>query len=283
MAIADKTYISKEQYILLKKWWLKTRKKQVRELGDEIYMYPFQHLSEGNVIGGEYVTDFEYDPSESDLDIENFGDGAQCLWNTSTKTNLWLAKNCPFDFIQEQLKEKLTTDFYVKISDKNQCLSLIDKLDFSKPDSILYIKNKEVELFFFSLPDKNGEVSYYDKMIAYGTPNVFKVIDEAKKGLRKYSKKYEIGFMYCGIEFILKNGRLRTDGQKNIQIPFFNSEALNTPKIKYSFRQKDAEKFENSQIILSEDNEIVTLDMYSEPDLERYIFTLPNYLKKLII
>lgn len=31
MAAADKTYINKEQYILVKEWWLKTRKKQIRD------------------------------------------------------------------------------------------------------------------------------------------------------------------------------------------------------------------------------------------------------------
>ena len=282
MAIADKTYISKEQYILVKKWWLKTRKKQVRELGDEIYMYPFAHLTGGNVVDSQYLIDFDYDPSESDLDIENFGDGDQCVWNTSTKTNLWLAKNCPFDFIQDQIKEKLSTSFYVKIPDKFQCLSLIEKLDFSQDDSILYIKNKEVELYFFSLPDANGKITYHDKMVAYGTPYVFKVIEEAKQGIGKYSKKYEIGFIYCGIEFILKNGKLSANKQKDIHIPFLRGEGLNTPNIKYSFKQKDAEKYHESQIILSEDNDVHTLDMYSEPNLKRYIFTLPKYLKKLI-
>ncbi len=285
MAIADKTYVTKEEYILVKKWWLKTRKKQVRELGNEIWMYPFSYLSEGKVIDGEYVTDFEYDPSESDLDIETFGEGEETLWNTSTRTNFWLAKNCPFEFIQTQIKEKLSTNFYMKIPEKHQSLSIIDRLDFSVRDRILYITNKDVELFFFSEPNEFGDVEYFDKMVSYGTPFVFKVIDEAKQGIRKYSKKYEIGFLYCGIEFILKNGKLNVSGgPKNIQIPFFNGVGLLTPKIKYSFNRKDADKLSICQVILSEEDKIHTLDAYVEPNLKRYIFSnMPDYLKELII
>ena len=73
MAAADKTYINKDQYILVKEWWLKTRKKQIRELGHEIYMYPFQYLEHITYENGydNPTIHYKYDPSESSLDIEN--------------------------------------------------------------------------------------------------------------------------------------------------------------------------------------------------------------------
>jgi len=131
MAVADKTYISKEQYRLVKKWWLKTRKKQKKELGAEIYMYPFQYLTEETYDNGydkPPVVHYKYDPSESDLDVENMGDISP-VWNTSTKQNFWIAKNCPFDFIQIQIREKLEEEFYQKIPDNLKPISLIEKND----------------------------------------------------------------------------------------------------------------------------------------------------------
>ena len=149
MAAADKTYINKDQYILVKEWWLKTRKKQIRELGHEIYMYPFQYLEHITYENGydNPTIHYNYDPSESSLDIENMGNDSP-VWNTSTKVNFWIAKNCPLDFIQEQIREKLSEEFYQEIPEDLKPLSLIDKMDFSVPDQVLQIKGKDTYLFF---------------------------------------------------------------------------------------------------------------------------------------
>lgn len=274
MASADKTYVNKEQYKLIKIWWLKTRKKQKRELGHEIYMYPFQYLDVGDDSPA-------FDPAESDLDIELFGDGESTLWNTPTRANLWILKNCPFDFIQEQIKEKLTDFWYSEIPKKQQALGIIGLLDFRHKDRITYIKSKDVNIYFFKNL-KDGRAEVIDKVIVYGTTNYLKVISEALTCIEKYEKKYEINFIYCGINFKLKNGKLECLElkQKDIFIPYLRTSNFKLPKVKQSFSIKDSEKYSREEIILSNEKEVFGLfDFKADVTLDEALFqSVPKYI-----
>ena len=57
-------------------------------------------LSNGQII---YPSDFIYYPDITDKD---FKEGEVVLWNTPTYFDIWLIRNCPFDFIQNRLKEQ---------------------------------------------------------------------------------------------------------------------------------------------------------------------------------
>jgi hypothetical protein len=47
MAGIDKTYVNREQYIEARKFWCKTYKKQIKELGEPFYLYPFSAIQYG--------------------------------------------------------------------------------------------------------------------------------------------------------------------------------------------------------------------------------------------
>jgi len=46
MATIDKTYVNKEQYKEIKLWWIKTKKKKIRDLGKPIWLYPLSLLKD---------------------------------------------------------------------------------------------------------------------------------------------------------------------------------------------------------------------------------------------
>lgn len=283
MAAADKTYINKDQYILVKEWWLKTRKKQIRELGNEIYMYPFQYLEHITYENGydNPTIHYKYDPSESNLDIENMGDDSP-VWNTSTKINFWIAKNCPLDFIQEQIREKLSEEFYQEIPEDLKPLSLIDKMDFSVPDQVLQITGKDTYLYFW---EKDGEkYKSIDKMLVYGTTFLYKLIHNFQNST--YSKvvfPYKVIFTYCGLNFEYFKSRmyyLPEEGKKKeIHIPFFNFKDLKLPKFKHSWKVKDCENTSPGRVLLSMEDKVYDLKQYKSGSTnKRLLMELPNYI-----
>ena len=287
MATADKTYINKEQYILVKKWWLKTRKKQKRELGAEIYMYPFQYLSHETYDNGydkPPIVHYNYDPSESDLDVENMGDDCT-VWNTSTKQNFWIAKNCPFDFIQNQIRAKLGEEFYQEIPDNLKALSLIDKMTFDEPDRVLSITNKNTYLYFWEKTNK--EIFYIDKMLVYGTTFLYKIIyDFTKISVSNKKFNYTVEFVYCGLNFEFNKGRMFyiSKGKKQeVYIPFFRFGSLKLPEFKHCWKTKDCENVNKAQILFSFDDKVFDLSMYQgEETNKRLLMQLPRYIYEQI-
>ncbi len=294
MAAADKTYINKAQYAIVKAWWLKTRKKQKRELGAEIWMYPFDSLTRETYDNGydnPPVVHYSYDPADSDLDIENMGDDSP-VWNTSTKQNLWIIKNCPLDFIQEQIKEKLSYEFYQKIPDELNILSLVDKMDFTKKDKILSIetisseKNEEdISLYFYD------DEFYYLDFYIYGTTLIYKILNNVMN--LTYSDKiypYKIEFMYCGLIFTYIKGNIYFDYNENlddnlnrkVHIPFFSFSKINVPNFKHMWNANKANDLNRNQIILSFDKKVYNMSCYSDSDNatnKRLLFELPEYIR----
>lgn len=288
MACADKTYINKEQYLLVKKWWLKTRKKQKRELGAEIYMYPFQWLSH-EIYDDGYdkppIVHYNYDPSESDLDIENMGDDSP-VWNTNTKQNFWIAKNCPFDFIQTQIREKLSEEWYQEIPDKLKPLSLIDKMSFNEPDYVLSITDKDTYLYFWEKID--SEYKIIDKMLVYGTTFLYKILYDFKNiGLFTNNFKYKILFTYCGLNFEYNKDKmfyLTDNGKKQeVYIPFLRFSDLKLPKFEHCWKPNKCENIDKNKIVLSFDDRVYDMTVYknsANKTNKRLLMELPNYIRE---
>lgn len=99
MAGIDKTYLSRwEDYEKLRDW-CKDR---------EVSFHGF-------IPGKEpiYASDFlaDYTKEEFEEDLRYAGGGGIVVWNTPTYFDVFLIRNCPFDFIQNRLKEQYSSDY----------------------------------------------------------------------------------------------------------------------------------------------------------------------------
>jgi len=282
MAYADKMCFTKEEYIEIKKLWLKTRKKQIKELGSEIYMYPFSNLEEhevderGNILLDKYK--YKYDPSESDLDIDYFpvnGDETFTVFNVSTKTELWLLKNFKLSSIKREVEKQLGEFWYQEIPEKLR-FNFVEDLDFSLEDRIFSITKKDkVKLFFYKSSEKEGFVDVIERGIFYENTDILRVIHEAKEQLRGYKNYgYVIEFKFCGLQLVNNKGKTIYKN-KHIFIPYMNT-YWKTPKLKHSYNIKDASKYKNENIFISGDDIIADLSCWKEPNLKRILFTELN-------
>lgn len=282
MSYADKMHFTKSEYIEIKKLWLKTRKKQIKELGSEIYMYPFSVLQKYVEVDGKYDFDkyeYNYDPSESDLDIEDFPDDGETytVFNTSTKVELWLLKNFKLDCIKREVENQLGSFWYQDIPKELQ-FDFVEDLDFSIPDTLLYIRDKKnVSLYFFRNLEK-PEIETLDKILIYGTTDVYDIIDKAINQITGHTnpkKYYEIWFTYCGLPLLCnKKGIFYKD--KKIVIPFIKPK-FKLPKFKHSYSLKDAEKYREDEIVISYNaNDVINLDLYENTTLKRALMFLRN-------
>lgn len=288
MSYADKMHFSKSEYIEIKKLWLKTRKKQKRELGEEIWMYPFSML-EKYTEKEDGTTDFKnyeynYDPSESDLDIDWMNDEINnyTVFNVSTRVELWLLKNFKLACIEREVRNQLDTFFYVRIPDKFK-FNLTECLDFSVPDYIYSIERKrtktkkQVSLWF-----GNGVDMIQNKFLLYGDNDVYQIIHEAKECISgDESYNYKIQFTFCGLQLVYKNGRVTYMGRE-IVIPYMRPDYYKVD-IKHSYNQKDSAKYSPSQIIIGGDRFVGNLDCWKNPLLNRILFTeVTDCLKDVI-
>lgn len=274
MAAADKTYINKEQYVLVKDWWLKTRDLQKEELGNEIWMYPFQsliHETYDNGYDKPPVIHYNYDPSESILDIENMGDHSP-VWNTSTKQNFWIAKNCPFDFIQSQIRNKLGDSSF-----------LVEEMIFDEEDYVMQISGGGTSLYFWE-ELKNGNVKFVNEFILYGTTFIYKLINDFKENIFKSSPfPYKVLFVYCGLNFELNDGKIfyisDNKQKKEVFIPFFRFESLIFPEMKYSFEKAECDKWPRNKILFSLEDSAINMDCYESTGTnKRLLSQLPDYI-----
>lgn len=288
MSASDKTYINQEQYREVKLWWLETRKKQIKELGAEIYLYPFSYLTHETYDNGydnPPVVHYNYDPSESDLDIENMGEDS-ALWNTTTKQNFWIAKNCPFDFIQIQIRKKLATSFYQDIPNELSCLYLIDLMSFKQKDYVFSITGNDIDLNFYKRLN-NLEVIMLKKMLIYGTTFVHKLIYDFK--YCEYQDEvypYTVGFDYCGLEFKYRNGlifHVYLGAEKQVHIPFIVLSKLKFPKFIHTWKKKKAKDYLANEIILSFDKKAWAMNSYDSGSNIQILRELPNYIYSNLI
>lgn len=98
MAAIDKTYISDwNQFDMVRNWAIKQqftlKNGKIVKLKNYLY-YP--DLTEEEWFEHEAIWNQNYPESTYDV----------VLWNTPTYVDIWLIRNCPFDFIQDRLKEQ---------------------------------------------------------------------------------------------------------------------------------------------------------------------------------
>ena len=101
MAGIDKTYITCKEYPLYRQWWIDNYEKMIKELGKSIWLYPF-HIFD---IELENITpDFLL---SNNKDIEEFKNIAHDfpIWNTSSKDDEWLVKNCDIKSFRNRMLE----------------------------------------------------------------------------------------------------------------------------------------------------------------------------------
>lgn len=105
MAGIDKTYIDGKDYIHYRNWWIDNYYKMKRELGREIWLYPFTYFSPvswkekfPNITPEFLITnteDIEYYKNSYDIPI----------WNTSETVDKWLVKNCEIQSFRSRMLE----------------------------------------------------------------------------------------------------------------------------------------------------------------------------------
>lgn len=105
MAAIDKTYISSFEDYKKVVEWAKDKSFKLKN-GQVIKPYYYIYYPD--------ITKEEWDKWEKEYLEKNPNSHFwMVLWNTPTYLDIWLIKNCPFDFIQERLKEQYDYDnFY---------------------------------------------------------------------------------------------------------------------------------------------------------------------------
>lgn len=310
MAAIDKTYVNKKQYLQVRAWWEKTRKKQKRELGHEIWLYPFTMLEVRDTVENHCKL-LETLPLSSNKDLEWFSDDdndTRTLWCTSTKQDMWLALNCPFDFIQDTLKEQYGEDWFVFKYKK--------EIEFEPYVRIWAIKQssetKDCVLYFFKdEKDADGKILkniYIDKAIVYGTTYIFERIELAKKIIKGDTLDsnahvgMEIYFEYYGLPVYYKEGRFfakdteeelvdESEGYNKMSLcsnPFgyIPYDDIKTPKFKHSYDAKECLKYDDEAIFMSHKDDCFDIMQYKDSKgkeyINRWISFLPEYLTKMI-
>lgn len=122
MAAIDKTYISDwNQFDMIRNWAIKQqftlKNGKIVKLKDYIY-YPNLTREEWNEMHDnaiKYAEEHYNNPEYAIQCKELYGDDWEfnaenyfevVLWNTPVYADIWLIRNCPFDFIQDRLKEQ---------------------------------------------------------------------------------------------------------------------------------------------------------------------------------
>lgn len=274
MAGADKTYVNKEQYLEARNFWIKTRNKQQKDLGYQIWLYPFGAF---DVESSDQITD---EMLASNLDLDYFDRDEFPVWNTSTKSDLWLAKNCKLKVVQERLKEQYSEN-WVGFLFKDQI-----KIK-SKPYIVEIKKGKDSTYFFRKLSD--NEIYTHDKIIFYGTTYLLDLINKAYEEIcHLYQSKsdLEVTFDYYNIQIVHKDyGFYELTTNKQIELGYIYINEFFKPKIKHSYNTKDIKNYHLEEIYISKPDEAYDIAMYkkaSKDSIRRYILELPEIYRNII-
>ncbi len=277
MAAIDKTYVTKKQYIEIKQWWLKTRKKQKRDLGSEIWLYPFAFLSETD---DNLVVTKEYDV-ESDYELQFLNEDDVTLWNTSITQDMWLYKYCPFDYIKEQMKDNI-----------GQLANYVDDFKFGKAKGVYiykidYTNNNyspavETELCFFQ--ERNDEIYTLDRIIVYGTTYMQKFLYDVVKVIKGNLNMpgLNILFEYNGIQLSCNGAGIITSGSEQLKLGYISEKLFNLPKLKHSYSINDCKNYKDEEIFISTENEcfnILSFVDFDRQNIKRYLNHVPNYIE----
>ena len=285
MAGIDKTYITKEQYIEARKFWMKTYAKQVKELGHAVWLYPFSAFKDVEEVTPQFLR-------KNTADIDNFG---SVLWNTSSVFDLWLMKNCPLDFVQARLHEQYDENYW-GFKYKNQ-------FNFFKKSFILSAHdskgNKNVDLYFYQELKKDrknfAKIEFIDKIIFYGTTFMYKFLQDIYKSFSfADNETLEVRFEYYGLKMINRGKKTfvynEDETETEINLPYIYEdnvkEFFNVPEIKHSYKVKECKDYPAQAIYLSTETEIFDISAFKNYDktkIGNMLLSLPKYVEEQIV
>lgn len=279
MAGIDKTYLNWEEYLTLRKWLTKDVKKQIRkEIG------------------------FSFDCYRS-YRKKDFGEGGLKelpIWNTPSLFDIWLAKNCKLEFIQDRLQEQYSSNW----------IGWLDN-DFDSLGFIASIARKSKEqhtlVYTFSELDK-GHINLYEELVVFGTDyfkkvwysalsivrgetynSLFKDLDSLTIKFKFLGNLYKAESSKRGVEYYLIDSDEDVEGIK-VDFGYFPKDWFQKsdyfkkiffhPKITYPNKEKDFLKYEPDQIIMSRESECYSATSFNDfkkENYKRYFLFLPKY------
>lgn len=269
MAGIDKTYVTWEEYQEIVKFFTKkVFRKQKRDIGFNTYLYEWTKES-----------------FEEDKELP--------IWNTSSLEDIWLAQNCNIECIQRKLKRIYSEKW----------IGFIPNLDFKTKGFIFDIDDGKS--FISPIKELKNKIKVYSKLLVYGTTFAHKILYKAKSIIRGefyynyYDKDFiEIRFVLFGIDFkyvcdpvTKKESYTLTETGEEVEWGYFPRcwvgkdyfyKLFIKYEIKHSYKFSDYYKYDPEQIIMSDDEDCITVDMYKDFDLNRmnrYISLLPDYIK----
>lgn len=227
------------------------------------------------------------------------------IWNTTPIQDIWLAKNCQLDFVQNRLEEQYSKSFF----------DFAKQVDFSiNYVSLERIKSKDsnkIDLGFYYFPNPEPDETCYglepsDSILVYGTTFFAKVIHAAKRLVSGYInfidliEDLEVSICYFGANLVFTKDIvfIELENGTKMQIHFVPNifeEDIELPWIIHSYNSKDAKstKVPSPQLIyISNEDSIHSLSTYkqvTENDWEfiqkglKYgRFDIPKYIQELI-
>ena len=268
MAIIDKTYVNKTQYLKARQFWLDTYDEQKKIFGSAVWLYNFSVYDAR--ITKELIENNTKDISEFHTNV---------LWNTSTVFDMWLAHNCDLPFIRQRLKEQYGAYWWV----------LNKPLDFSQKCWLISFKKGESDYYGFYGIDKHT-IEIAEKLIVYGSTEFLKIFNHVM-----YYILWGIGkprfdtatFELFGNTVDVKDGEFiwREDGTKTPVNFVGETNCWHIPEIKHSWNLEDASEYNPHFTILCEDEETFydIKQFKNDPTLKQLVFVqLPEYLRKTV-
>lgn len=259
MAYADKTYVKWEEYKQVREFFTKEIKAQIKkDLG-----FSFTYWKQPKKFEGEVP-----------------------IWNTPTIVDMWLAKNCPLECIQNRLHEQYSDNWIGWLEPDFNNLGFLVRAE-SKNNYIAPFKPLE------------NEVEIFEEIVFFGTTYFLKFFDEVITGVcRGESYKLElesleVDFEIFGLILSYKGGKYYIE-DKEVEFGYFPTSHFRKDcfdkffmpyKIKHSYRKDDFLKYEPEQIVMSHENECFNVDSYKDFDREaykRYFYFLPEYIQNQI-
>lgn len=128
---------------------------------------------------------------------------------------------------------------------------------------------------------KNGNIVLNsNKLLVYGTTLFLKVFHEI---LEQNSNKILISLF--GEELEINNNHIIYNNKKYENTILDITNILQYPQIKYSFNLLDINEYDNDEIFISSDTEIIKLtdiQLGDKKNIQKYISLLPKYITKYI-
>lgn len=247
-----KTVVNKEQYLQARKFWEDTKQLQIVELGHLIY-----------------INENGFDKYQSNI---------QSLWSPTIQQDIWLAKHCKLDFIQERLHEQYSGEWVWHLLDNMKISPQVEIIEIHN-DSNIYMNLKEVKL---------------NKILFYGTTFFLKVLNDVIQIVSGQKPTMNtnvcVDFRWNGLYISYFNkGKEYVSSGGIIEITQLD---VKLPKITHSYNLRDIKKYSPDNIFLSFDNGIDNIKYCKDIELPKSKLnlaakqiikkSLPQYIQQFI-